>query len=133
MRDFLLSRLSTGPVVAITGMALGVDQLFGLVALELKAKGYKVRIHAAMPCWNQGARWKDRSFFEAILQGANVQTYVHDGPYVPWCMQRRNEFMVDACEELLAVWDGSPGGTGNCIRYAKKKGKPIFNLLGGKI
>jgi uncharacterized phage-like protein YoqJ len=35
-------------------------------------------------------------------------------------MQVRNEWMVDHCNDLLAVWDGSDGGTGNCVRYAQR-------------
>lgn len=33
--------------------------------------------------------------------------------------------MVDRCDRLIAVWDGSNGGTGNCVKYAKEVGKPI--------
>ena len=32
------------------------------------------------------------------------------------------------CDLVLAFWDGSSGGTGNCVRYAGKVGKPIENL-----
>jgi hypothetical protein len=30
---------------------------------------------------------------------------------------------------VLAYWDGSSGGTANCIKYAEKKKKPIINLF----
>lgn len=40
-------------------------------------------------------------------------------------MQKRNEWMVDRIDELLAIYNGTPGGTKNCIDYAKKLGKPI--------
>jgi len=43
-------------------------------------------------------------------------------------MQTRNIWMVDNCDLVLALWDGSDGGTGNCIKYANKIGKPIVNL-----
>lgn len=36
--------------------------------------------------------------------------------------------MVDDCDSLLALWDGSSGGTKNCLDYARKKGKPYINL-----
>jgi len=31
--------------------------------------------------------------------------------------QRRNEFMVDAADVLAAFFDGSQGGTANCVRH----------------
>lgn len=43
------------------------------------------------------------------------------GGYSPEKMQRRNAWMVDHCDFLLACWDGSPGGTGNCMAYARAK------------
>jgi uncharacterized phage-like protein YoqJ len=43
-------------------------------------------------------------------------------------MQRRNEWMVDRADKLVALWDGSWGGTFNCIEYARKKGVPFDNL-----
>lgn len=29
-------------------------------------------------------------------------------------MQKRNEYMVDLADKVVAVWDGSKGGTDNC-------------------
>jgi len=40
-------------------------------------------------------------------------------------MQKRNEYMVDNADIVIAVWDGTKGGTCNCVRYAKKLGKDI--------
>ena len=28
--------------------------------------------------------------------------------------------MVDMCNELIAIWNGTSGGTANCIRYAQE-------------
>ena len=44
-------------------------------------------------------------------------------------MQKRNEYMVDLTDKVIAVWDGSKGGTGNCVRYAEKCGKEIIRIL----
>ncbi len=37
--------------------------------------------------------------------------------------QRRNEFMVDAGDILAAFFDGSRGGTFNCVNYARSVGR----------
>jgi len=40
----------------------------------------------------------------------------------------RNRKMVDVSNLLLAVWDGSPGGTAYTVRYAQKAGVPVLRL-----
>ena len=52
-----------------------------------------------------------------------------DEEYKPWLMQKRNEYMVDLADKVIAVWDGSKGGTGNCVRYAEKCGKEIIRIV----
>ena len=46
--------------------------------------------------------------------------------YTPDCMDKRNRYMVDHADDILAVWNGCPSGTGNTVRYAHKKGKSII-------
>lgn len=36
--------------------------------------------------------------------------------------------MVDDADRILALWDGSSGGTANCVGYANDIKKPITNL-----
>ena len=43
-------------------------------------------------------------------------------------MQLRNEAMVNDCDLLLALWNGTSGGTANCIRYANSVKREIRNL-----
>lgn len=37
--------------------------------------------------------------------------------------------MVDLADKVIAVWDGSNGDTGNCVRYAEKCGKEIIRIV----
>ena len=46
--------------------------------------------------------------------------------YTPDCMENRNRYMVDHADYLLAVWNGSPSGTGKTVRYAHQQGKPVI-------
>lgn len=43
---------------------------------------------------------------------------------------RVGQTLVRECDILLAVWDGraakGPGGTGDIVRYARRKGKPLL-------
>ena len=35
---------------------------------------------------------------------------------------------VDNCDKIIGIWDGSKGGTGNCIKYAESVGKDIYYI-----
>ncbi len=43
--------------------------------------------------------------------------------------QDRNVRMVDLSTRLCAFFDGSPGGTANCVRYARSIGHPVEMCL----
>jgi uncharacterized phage-like protein YoqJ len=36
-------------------------------------------------------------------------------------MAKRNRYLVNNCDELLAVYDGQPGGTMQTVNFAKEK------------
>jgi uncharacterized phage-like protein YoqJ len=124
-RILTLVSASDGITEAISGMAQGYDLLFAEVALELG-----IPLHAAVPCDGQTARWKtpEKERYARILTLATVVTVVTPGWFEPWKMQRRNMFMVDRCDVLLACYDGSTGGTHNAVRYAERKKKPMVRI-----
>lgn len=115
---------------AISGMALGVDTIFAIAALELRNKRYNIKLHCAIPCKNHSNRWnkKDRRLYNYILSKADAVKLVSKEEYKPYLMQKRNEYMVDNSNIVIAVWDGSKSGTANCIEYAKSKHKKIIYI-----
>ena len=115
---------------AITGMALGTDTLFALAVLELKDEGFDIKLHCAIPCKNHSCKWLDESviLYNEILSKADIVYNVSQEEYKPYLMQKRNEYMVDKADIVLSVWDGSSGGTKNCVVYASKKGKEIYSI-----
>lgn len=128
LRDVLKENKATH---AISGMALGVDTVFAMVVLKLRNTGIlDVKLECAIPCSNQSSRWLENSvkLYNKILGEADKVTFVSKTVYTPQCMQRRNEYMVNNCDLLIAVWNGSPGGTKNCVDYAKKLNKKIIYI-----
>lgn len=113
------------PEYIISGMALGADQIWAMAAIELR-----VPFVAAIPCYDQDILWpnRSRSLYHSILEKASRKVFVTEGPYSIVAMQKRNEWMVDQCTELIAVWDGSSGGTRNCVMYAHAVNKPIIRI-----
>lgn len=123
LRSIVLGYLSAGKKVhMITGMALGADTLWALVGLKLKQQGYSVTLEAAIPCAEHYSRWKkeDQDRWHDIVKKADKVTYVSNKPYKGYLMQKRNEYMVDQCDALISVWDGTEGGTKNCLDYMAK-------------
>lgn len=105
------------PDVCIVGMALGVDQL---VAEECVKAG--IPFIAAVPCPGQDSLWPEQAKkrYRALLDKA-VEVVIVSPSYSPLAMQKRNEWMVDHADALVAIWDGSSGGTANCVKYAIEK------------
>lgn len=113
------------PNQIISGMALGYD-----IALAKVALNYNIPLIAAVPFLEQEKLWplKSQAEYFYLLSKAKDIIYTADIGYAAWKMQIRNEWMVDHSDLVLALWDGSSGGTGNCIKYANKLSKPIRNL-----
>jgi len=116
----------TKPDAVIVGMALGWDQAVGWAAVSLG-----IPVHAAIPFAGQEKAWplEAQASYGALLALCSSQTIVFPGGYCGYAMQLRNEWMVDRCTRVMAMWDGSPGGAANCIKYATKRGVAIDNLL----
>lgn len=120
-----------GDLLLVSGMALGVDQVAAMLGIWMRDQRHlSVRVEAAIPCLNQECKWpqSSREQYQSILTGCDIRTVIHNGTYNYRCMQQRNEYMVDKADVLIAVWDGSSGGTGNCVRYAKQKGVKIVKI-----
>ena len=110
------------PKSAISGMALGVDTIAAELCIELE-----IPFIAAVPFEGQESVWPQASQlkYKSLLAKAKEIKIVCEGKYASWKLQKRNEWMVNHADLVLAVWNGMSGGTANCINYAKSVGKKI--------
>ena len=113
------------PVSVISGMALGWDQALAAAAIRLK-----IPFTAAVPFPGYERKWPTESIkrYTILIGHCSELVFVSNSYNGASTMQLRNEWMVDRCDLLLALWDGSKGGTANCIRYAERKNVKIENL-----
>lgn len=120
---------SAGTKKAIVGMALGWDQAVAEACLRLN-----VPFVAAVPFPGQEAYWPKESqdHYRWLLSQAN-ETHVVS-PLVAGNSNRasafmmvRNKWMVERCSEVHALWDGSRGGTGNCVLDANISHVRVIN------
>lgn len=121
--DKIVGQIS--PSQMISGMALGVDMIFANVAINRK-----IPFIAAIPFEGQESKWPESSqrTYRKMLSYATEIKYVCSPGYAGWKMQKRNEWMVNNCDVLIAVWNGTKGGTFNCVNYAVDKGKDIRRI-----
>lgn len=114
----------------ITGGALGVDQIAAEAILHRKKNpAYEhIKLIIAKPFPSQGCRWPKHAqdFFETLCTMADKVVEISEDPYTREKMQIRNEWMVDNSTACCAVWNGGNSGTGNCVRYARSKFKPVL-------
>lgn len=106
----------------ITGLAQGVDTWFADIGIKTS-----LPIHAYLPFSGQQSKWprpaQDR--YATLLQKCKSSIIVSP------CASRqayldRNDVMVNACDMAIAVWDGSPSGTGYTVRKLQQTGKKVI-------
>jgi len=131
LREVIVDHIENKDVdTFITGMALGIDMWAARIVLALRHKYDHIKLIAAVPCKNQHKKWviQSKMEWEKILSQCNKVHYVSEEEYTPWCMDQRNKWMVKNSDYVIAVHDGTKGGTYNCVQDAKKKSRVITAL-----
>lgn len=120
-------------ITLINGLALGIDQMFAIVCINLKSEYPNILIESAIPCLNHSDKWpniNDKKRWQYIVDNSDIVTYVSQNVYTSYCMIKRNEYMVNKSDLVIAFWDGiEKGGTYNAINQAKKKNKKVINIF----
>ena len=113
----------------ICGMAEGCDLYFCEAVMALREEHPEIRIEAAIPFAGQADRWPaaQRSRYDRLLSECDRQILLQ-ADYTPGCMMKRNRYMVDHADLIIACYDGRTGGTLNTLRYALEKDVRILHL-----
>lgn len=129
LKSFIIDSINKGYDTFISGGALGVDQWAAEIVIDLKAQ-YNIKLIIARPFPSQDKVWNDQSKkqFKDICSKADSIVDVNPDPYTSWKMQARNEYMIKNSSLVIAVYDGTDGGTGNAVKSAIKKGKSIIYI-----
>ena len=116
------------------GGSLGVDMWAAEILLRLKEQSEysEIELMIALPFAGHDSTWDDRSKLRmAFLIKHSTQTVTAGASDQPPAVnyRRRNEFLVNQADCLLAVYDNDRSirsGTGMTVNLAKKKGIPII-------
>ena len=104
-----------------------VDIYAAEIVLALKEKYPQITLECAIPYERQAVRWPEalRNRYFSIAERCDQETMLQR-QYTPDCLRKRNQYMVDHAEIVLAVWNGNPSGTGQTVWYARETGKPVW-------
>ena len=133
MKSCIIQAMNAGCRRFYCGMAEGVDLWCAEIVLEL-ADFYepKPEIIAVVPFIGQDKTMKTRFFelYHRVMQSAS-ERYLVSRTYHKDCYRKRNQFLVDSCDALIAVYlSGEPlSGTMQTVHYAERKGRKIFRVI----
>ena len=131
LSDEIEGLIHQGYIHFITGMARGADLDFAEFVIFLRDVYPSIILEAALPYhtdWGEKKRHCTGGR-ELVMFQCNLKHTVSDH-YFRGCMDKRNRYMVDKSDLVLAIWNGQEsGGTWNTIKYARSKGKPIRYIM----
>ena len=112
----------------ISGFAEGVDHFFAEAVLEKKKSNPDLRLIAAIPT-RQRLNSLQRKAKESILLAACSDVVIIMEKYLPSVYEKRNRYMVEQSDRVIAVYDGrEKGGTAGTIRLTHKLNKELRTI-----
>ena len=129
LTEKIRAAIGDGYQTFITGMARGVDIWAAEIVLQLRAEGRPIHLICASPYKGFETRWSAQwqTRYQHILTCADSVKFICP-QYSPSCFQIRNEWMVDHSSRVIAVYNGSGGGTRNTLKYAAAQGVSIIQI-----
>lgn len=136
--DFYIKKYPNEKIVIITGMARGVDEIAGHVAMErgleiICAVPHSIEWHKNRENTSKG---RVQSIYYDKFLDYSKATWVeikksYSGGH-QFANFARNCFMVDIATDVVSFKQYNSSGTDHCIKYAKKEGKYIGNIVDSK-
>ena len=110
----------------LSGGAMATDTWAAEAVLDLKKKYPWLLLEMVSPFDGQANHWDEvyRLRHDRLLHEADIVTAISHA-YTKGCIFRRNRYLVNHADILLAVYDGQPGGTAMTVSYAMQKGIPV--------
>ena len=117
------------PLIGVTCLAIGADQLFanailqngGIVEAVIPFQEYEMSFEAD----------GKEQYYKLIKRAAKITTLQRKAS-IEESYSEAGKVVVDSSEIIIGVWNGLPaaglGGTADVIRYALQKGKTVTQL-----
>ena len=127
--DSLLAQLES-PLIGITSLAIGADQLFANAILR-----HGGSLEAVIPFTgyeNTFSAGHDRQEYTRLLNSASKVEILEKRGSDEEAYLEAGKRVIDLSDILVAVWDGKPaaglGGTGDAVNYALQTQRKVIHL-----
>ena len=110
----------------LSGGAMATDTWAAEAVLDLREKYPWIVLEMVSPFDGQADRWSAdyQARHDHLFEEADIVTIIsHE--YTKSCMFRRNRYLLENADLLLAVFDGQPGGTAMTVQYAQDLGLQV--------
>ena len=125
--------ISDGFTCFISGFADGADLLFAEIVAEKIAKNPALKLLAAIPYQKRLDKLKKSERTKALIDLC-AEIYAAAEEYHPSVYAKRNRYMVERSDRVIAVYDGrEKGGTVGTIRLAHMMKKELREITVGKL
>lgn len=126
LRVAVLDKIAAGCSCFLTGMAMGADLWAAEAVLSLQEEHPQIELVAVVPFPGQASafppRWKER--YETVLSRSSA-VKVLSPHYYKSCYHVRNRWLIEHSAHLIAVYNGSRGGTMQTLNDALLKGHDV--------
>ena len=130
LKDTLDELIIKGCINFLSGAARGFDTIAAETVLELREKYPWVSLTLVLPCDNQADKWDDadRTRWQYLVDKADHVLHMASR-FDKGCMYRRNHYLIEHSNLLLAAYDGNGvGGTAMMLAYAAEKGRTVLRI-----
>jgi hypothetical protein len=118
------------PVIGISSLAVGADQLFAQSILQ-----HGGSLNVVIPFEDYGSRFEqdqDRKRYLELLNMASQINVLPRSGSDEESYYKAGKHVSDISDLLIAIWDCKPaaglGGTGDIVKYARNLGKRIIHV-----
>jgi len=117
------------PLVGLTSLAAGADQLFAECVL---ARGGALHVILPFADYDHELEPPVRARFYALLGRATTVRTLSGHASKDAAYDEAGQLVVQGAEQLVAVWDGLParglGGTADAVDCARRLGRPVLHV-----
>lgn len=133
LRREIVKAVSDGYTGFMTGFADGADQYFAEMVVKLQEDFPDLRLIAVLPYRKRIASLESKEQTKVLLH-ACADVIVIQEEYKPNVYSKRNRYMVEHSDRVIAVYDGrEKGGTVNTIRFTHALKKELREIPVGEI
>ena len=113
----------------ISGIAMGFDTWVAEEVIALKKEMPAVTLECAVPFPEQADKWRGEDKIRRSRIIKNADSVVTTSPeYTKSAYFKRNRYMVDNSDVVVACYDGKSGGTAYTVEYASGTAKTVIQI-----